>query len=339
MKILCSLSSVEFSVDHFPGTFYSREFYHPIFDLPQRKLLGYTGKWAAGHLTPTDSYLLFLSLLHSSNLVEWRVPVARTEQTEALVANNMEALIRSVIRLNTVTNPDQVFPHYAISNDTRFLSNVQYWIENWDHCYKEFKAGYRSAHESSALIRRENALSRLIRNPYKSVASYAAELAHWASQAGTFPTFLTTSPFSKEPAQIPCADLWKEIIIRCARNEYIFGIPDRDLQELMLHCEDNIPMGSIQSHLLHRVLKDAIGRKRIFLDLGDPDIKTSYTILENSQSVEDANMKALIDSAPAELPVREHYPSEFQYRRAKLRWEMAQKFGRANPKEPPEEQE
>ena len=328
MKILCSFSSIEFNVDHFPGTFYSRELAHPIFSLPQKKLVGYAGKWAGGQLTATDSYLLFLALLRSSDLIDWRVPVSKCEQTDSIVANNMEALLRTVIKLNTVSDPSEVFPHYAISNDTRFLTNVQYWIQNWDHCYNEFKSGYKSAHESAVLIRRENALTRLIKNPHRPVSSYAGELAHWASQAGNFPTFSIISPFgSSLGQQISCSEFWKEIITRCTRNEYIFSIPDKDLAELVTHCEENIPIGSIHSHALFKVLRDAATRKKVFLDIGDPDIKSSYTLLSGSQSVEDANMKALIDSAPTEEPVREHYPSQFQYTRAKLRWDMAKKFG------------
>lgn len=328
MKILCSLSSIEFECSHFPGTFYSRELSHPIFQLPQKKLLAATGKWASGELTPTDSYLLFLALLRSSDLIEWRVPVSRTEQTDSIVANNMESLLRTVIKLNTISEPELVFPHYAISNDTRFLSNVRYWIENWEHSYKEFKSGYKSAHESAILVRRENALARMIKNPHKPISSYSSELGHWASQAGAFPTFTVKSPFgSNLGTDISCSDFWKEIISRCTRNEYIFSIPDADLQELIEHCEEHIPIGSIYSHALFKILRDAQSRKRNFLDIGDPDLKSSYSLISSSASVESANMKALIDSAPLEAPIREQYPSQFAYAKAKLRWDMAKKFG------------
>lgn len=328
MKILCSLSSLEFSCDHFPGTFYSRELHHPIFLLPQRKLLPYASKWASGSLTPTDSYLLFLALLRSSDLIEWRVPVSQCEQTASIVANNMESLLRTVIKLNTVTSHEEIFPHYAISNDTRFLTNVKYWIDNWEHCYQDFKSGYKSAHESAILIRRENALARLIKNPHRPISSYSGELSHWAEQAGQFPTFLVSSPFGSSLGQkISCAEFWKEIIVRCTKNDYIFSIPDGDLLELIEHCEEHIPIGSIFSHALFKILRDAQSRKRTFLDLGDPDLKSSYTLISSSANVEDANMKALIDSAPAEEPVREQYPSQFAYQKAKLRWDMAKKFG------------
>src|SRR6476659_7008978 len=114
MKILCAYSSLEFNVDHFPGYLDSMESHHPVFDIPQKKLLCYTGKWASGALTLTDSYLLFLALLKSSDRVDFRVPVFRNEKTDSIVARNMEYLVRTIIKLNAVHNRSEVFPHYAI---------------------------------------------------------------------------------------------------------------------------------------------------------------------------------------------------------------------------------
>lgn len=329
MRIICAYSSIEFECSHIPGTFHSPELYHPIFSLPQKRLLAFTSKWSHGELTPTDSYLLFLAILNSSDLIEWRVPAARCEQTDSLVANNLESLLKTVIKLNTVPNPDTIFPHYAISPDTRFLTNVRYWIENWEDSYRSYKSGYRSAHESAITIRREAALTRMIRSKHRSVSSYSRELAYWAAQAGSFPTFIISSPFASSlNSQISCSDYWQECIVRCTKNEYIFSIPDKDLEELISHCEDNIPVGSIHSNALFTVLRTAQKRKKTFLDLGDPDAKASYTLLSSQSTAESANLKALIDSAPEDMPVREHYPSSFAYMKAKLRWDMAKKYGK-----------
>jgi hypothetical protein len=332
MKILCSLSSTEFNCEHFPGSFTSREIHHPIFSLPQKRLLSYLGKWSEGGLTPTDSYLLFLALLKSSDLIEWRVPVMRSADTDAIVANNMEALVRILIKLPTIPSYEDILPHYVISPDTRFLGNVQHWISNWRSCYEDYKSGYKSAHESAIIIRRENALIRMIKSPHRKAQEWAPQLAEWAAVAASFPVFLTPSPFSSSPIPTPkpLAEIWKEIICRCTRDEHIFSIPDSDLQELLTHCETNIPFGSIQSHALFSVLRKAATRKKTFLDLGDPDLKSSYAILSTQQTAESANMTALINSAPTQEPIREHYPSDFMFKKAKLRWDMAVKYGVAS---------
>lgn len=328
MKILCSLSSLEFTCEHFPGTFYSKETFHPIFHLEQKRLLPYLRKWSTNELTPVDSYLLFLALLKSSELVHFRVPVFRNDKTDSIVYNNMEYLAKTVIKLNTVVNPGVIFPSMEITPETRFLQNVHYWIENWDEAHQEFLSGKRRDYDDRKLVKREAALTRLIRNPHKNPSQYARDIAEWAAVAGDFPQYKTKtkSPFSGLP--ISLSDLWKEIIIRCCKNELLYSIPKADLEDLLTHCEEHISVGSIHSHTVFSVLRKALEKHKNFLDLGDMDLKTNYTMLEDSTSVGDANMIALINSAPEEEPRREQYPTNFKYLQAKLRWDMAQKYGR-----------
>lgn len=324
MKVLCAYSSIEFECQYFPGYLSSRETSHPLFQVPQKRLLSYLGKWAQGGLTSTDSYLLFLALLRSSELVEFRVPAIRTPQTDSIVAINMEALCKTLAKLNTVVSQSLVFPHYVISQETRGLENVQHWIANWELAYQEFQSGYRSAHDSAKLRIREAALERLIKNPHRPVASYASQIADWAATAGAFPTFILTNPHNSQ--RISCADYWKYLISKCAHEEQIFAIRRKDLEELLEHCEENIPIGSIYSNALFKILRHALARQKNFLGLGDLDIsKSSYTILSADTSTESANLRAIVDAAPDHLPRREEYPTHFAYLKAKLRWDMAQK--------------
>jgi hypothetical protein len=321
------MSSLEFDVQFFPGTFHAREAYHPIFNLPQKRLLGYTGKWAGGELTPTDSYLLFLAILHSSDLVEFRVPAFRSPQTDSIIAQNMESLVRTVIKLNTVSTPSVTFPHFVISPETRFLTNVHHWIENWKDVYADFQAGTSRDYDDRKLVHREAALQRLIKNPHKPISSYAASIADWAALAGEFPEFLTISPFSRE-TKIPLSEYWKSIIIKCARDESLFSIPRADLEELLTHCEDKVPAGSIFSNALFKLLRHALEKQRNFLGLGDLDLSTTnYQILSESDTTESANLKAMIDSAPSEKPRQEQYPSKIAFLKAKMRYDAATRIG------------
>jgi hypothetical protein len=334
MKILCSHSSLEFNTEFFPGTFYTKEICHPIFYLPQKKLLSYTAKWAGGELTSTDSYLLFLAILKSSDRVEFRTPVFRTPFTDSIIAQNMEFLVRTVIKLNTVVNPSVVFPSFAITPDTKYLSNIKYWIESWHQSYEEFRSGKIKDYDNRALAHREAALQRMIKNPHKPISSYATQIADWACIAGSFPTGLVPSPFTKN-AEISIDLYWKQLIIKCAKDEAIFSVSNlyrkeiqRDLEDLISHCETNIPIGSgIYSHALFKILRHGLEKQRNFLELGDFDIaETTYQFLESSDSTESANIKAMIDSAPQELPSPKSYPNKISYLRAKNRWDMAQKF-------------
>jgi hypothetical protein len=325
MKILCSLSGVEFTVEHFPGYLTSREVAHPVFSIPQKKLLPYISKWASAELTTTDSYLLFLSILNSSELVEFRVPAARSELTDSIVAQNMEALAKTVSRLNSVTNPSVVFPRYVISPETKYLTNVKYWIENWNDCWNDFQDGYSKQLDSRKLVVREAALERMIKNPHLPLSAYASKIAEWAAIAGDFPENLKTSPFTGE--KITVSEYWKEIIARCSREESIFSVPQSDIAYLLTHCETNISIGSIYSNALFKVLRHAIDKQKNFLGLGDMDLnKSKYQILSEDSTTETANLQAMIDSAPDHEPNQSEYPNKLAYLKAKLRWQTARKY-------------
>jgi len=325
MKILCSLSGVEFTVEHFPGYLTSREVSHPVFSIPQKKLISYLGKWSSGELTPTDSYLLFLAILNSSNLVEFRVPAAKNHLTDSIVAQNMEHLAKVVSRLNAVTNPAVIFPSYAISPETKYLTNIKHWIENWNDSWQDFQDGYSREYESRKLIVREAALERMIKNPHLPISAYASKIADWAAIAGNFPTYNTTSPFSG--LQITMSDYWKDIISKCSREESIFAVPQVDIQDLLDHCESNISIGTIYSNALFKVLRHAIERQRNFLGLGDMDLtRGKYQILSADDTTETANIKAMIESAPDQEPTLASYPNKIAYLKAKLRWQMARKY-------------
>lgn len=327
MRVLCAYSSITFNCEHFPGFLSQRETCHPIFHVPQKKLLSYLGKWAHSELTPTDSYLLYLALLRSTELVQFRVPAILTDKTSAIISQNMEELAKTVSRLNTVTNPAVVFPHYVISPETKSLDTTTYWISNWNESYQDFLAGYKRTSNHAELARREQALERLIKNPHKPISAYSTDLANWAASAGSFPTFSLVNPFSALRNQISCADYWKILISKCANEESIFAVRRKDLEELLEHCEENIPAGSIFSNALFRVLRHALERQQNFLGLGDLDIgKTSYEILADDTSAESANLRAMIQAAPESEPKPEQYPTKLAYLKAKLRWDMSRKY-------------
>lgn len=325
MKILCAFSGIEFQCEHFPASLFSREAYHPIFNLPQKKLISYLGKWAAGELTETDNYLLYLAILKSTDLVEFRVPTIRTTNTPRIIAGNMENLVRIVTRMNVITNPGVHFPHCAITPETKDLTNSTHWIYNWQEAYQEFVDGKGKDYDDRKLVHREAALERLIRSPHRPISSYISQIAEWASVAGNFPTFPTIDRINQE--RVECAIYWKRIIIKCGTENGIFSINREDLEELIEHCESEIPIGSVFSNALYSVLRKAREKHKNFLGLGDLDLKgTVFNILQKDDTVEYANMTAMINSAPMEEPKRESYPSKFEYMKAKLRYDMSKKY-------------
>jgi len=324
MRILCAYSGLEFKVEYFPAVLNSREVCHPIFYLPQHKLISYIPKWYGGELTGTDSYLLYLALLNSTDLVEWRVPAIKTDKSVAIVAHNMPALVSIVSKINIVKHPSFVLPRFVISPETKSLENSSFWIQAWIDAYAEWSEGYKTRSYDEKLRRREEALERLINNSARTVGSYATILAEWAALAGNFPT----GTQDVRGKQVPLCDYWKSIIKACASNESIFSIPKNDLEELVEYCEQEIPHGSIYAHTLMAFLRGGLKKQTNYLGLGDIDLdsEVTYRILSPDTSIEDANKQTLIDSAPKEEPRENQYPTKFAYLKAKMRYSLAQQY-------------
>jgi hypothetical protein len=316
-KILCASSGIEFTCEHFPAFLTSRECSHPIFSLSQKKLLSYYPKWEAAQLTPTDSYLLFLALLNSTELVQFRVPAHRTTTTDAIVANNMEDLVQIVSKMSIIKATILALPQFVISPETKTLDTAHYWIAAWESCYEEFQSGYTANRRKEKIYEREAYLEKLIKDG-KEETHYAASLAEWASLAGGFPdSNQIPTPFGP----MTLAEYWKLIIRKCARAESIFQITAVDLEDLIEHCEDNIDAGSIYAHALFKLLRDGRAKQQNFLGLGDLG---NYKILQENDSVEDANKLVLIQTAPTEMPSPLNYPNRLAYLKDKAKWDMAQ---------------
>lgn len=326
--LTCAYSGITFKCEHFPMSLHNSETNHPVFLLPQHKLLAYTSKWSAGELTKIDSYLLFLALLDSSSLIEWRTNAHyKSGQTDAIVAANMENLVRIIGKINLIHHPRFALPSFAVTPDTSTLSNVQYWIKAWHEAFLDFMKGYKEQTEQERIIRREYALERMIKSTQlKNATKYATALANWAELAGNFPTFPILHPLNKNPVTL--SDYWKEIITACVREEKIFQYPSNDVDELILHCEESIPHGSISAASLMDLLRTGRKSQSSYLCLSDLDVAAYKAgTLNKEDVVETTNKIAMIKSAPVNAPIRTDYSSEIEFVRAKMRYKMKLKYG------------
>lgn len=327
----CAISGLTVHCDYFPLSLDTDAgCMHPIFCAPQRKLFSYARKWASSELTRTDSYLLFLALLRSTDRIHFRLPAIHTERTDSIVANNMEQLLIAISRMNSVVTPAVIFPNIAITADSRSLDSARYWIQNWLDIYEEFKRGYSFAANVKKLSIREAALERMIKSPHRDTASYAGELAKWASTAANFPTY----PTLVDGINIPICDYWEQVIIAAARKEY-FSVPKIELLDVIEHCESNIEPGSIHFHKLMEVLKDTRAYLEGFLgELNSPRINR-YNILglwsfapdapvgEDSTDIFTENIRAIVAAAPTTEPRATEFTSKFEYLKAKIKYDTA----------------
>lgn len=335
-RITCSKSSLVFNCEHLPISLQSNETSHPFFNIPQKRLLSLAGDWARNSLSPVESYLLYLSLLHSTDLIVWRAPARYHDKSQAIIASNMESLLSIVGKINLISHPSFTLPKFAISHDTGTLETSFYWIQAWIAGYNEFmsdqKNQYKREEIKGRLERRETSLERLIKTAFASPTALANHLAAWAIDAGDFPDYLTPHPLRKRKGElesIPLSDYWAEIIRACANEEAIWRYPQADLEELITHCEDNIAHGTIFARKLMVLLRNGLQKHKDFAGFGDYDLagrKTSFTLLTESATVEDANVMAIIQAAPQSEPKRENYPTPFAYMKARANWDLAQKY-------------
>lgn len=322
-KILCSHSNILFECSYLPIALNQREYAHPIFHLPQKKLIGLYQKYRHGELGPTEAYLTFLAFLNSTNLVEFRVPATMGTNSAQIIGNNFDDLVDVVTKMNCIKNPSIHFAHIAITPETQSLDNIKYWIESWKQTYVEFCEGYRNQKFHASVLELEQKLEHLIKDANRNEVKFAARLADWAEKVGSFPRFQL-----KAMGQIMiCADYWKLIIRKCTNKESIFQIPINDIQELYDHCQDNIDAGSIYGFNLFKFLKEGLQNNQDYLGIGTP---VKFSVISDSTSTEDANKAAIIAAAPDKEPQRIHYPSTLAYYKAKLAWDLKLSQGEDN---------
>lgn len=321
MRIICGKSGIEFTCEFFPGFNRTGNYHHPVFSLSPHQLLSYAGKWIAGELTQTDSYLLFVAGLDSTGLLEWRCPIKTTDATASIVAQNMNKLFNVLGKLDVIKHPSFAVPRFCISHETNNLANVKHWLECWLEAYDNFKNGYQSISLNQKIARREAALERLIKNKQRTVQSYSSLLADWAALAGAFPEFAVNI----DGAALTCRDYWKQLISKCSNKDALWKINAADLQELIEHCEENIDHGSIYSHTLMKYLRTAYAEITNPLGYGAP-LSTKFEILEDDNAdVANANLQAIIANAPSVMPQEKDYPTKFLWLKAKMAYQLAQK--------------
>lgn len=335
-KVICAYSGITFDVQYFPVKLQNREACHPLFLLSPAKLHGYYQLWLEQKLDSTESYLLFLATLRNTNLIDWRVPVCRTEHTASIVATYMPALFRISSKLQNIKHPSFSVPNIAITPDTATLDNVKYWLATWEAAYEDFLAGLRNDELRSKIARREAALEKLIKSPQIAPHKYANLLASWAADAGEFPQSIITNP---QGQQVTISEYWQDIIKRCYRTESMLSIPEDDVNELIEHCEEYIDIGTIFSHHLFATLEEGVSRIRSLFGESFSSFSAEnpgFRILNTEPSasgktnIEAINLAILVDSAPKKEPIPSEYPSMFKFLQAKSKWDLAQKYKTVN---------
>lgn len=309
-KVTCAISGLAFQCDHLPIVVNSNDgYYHPIFALPYKKLYGLYSKHCSGHLTPTDSYLLFLAFLHSTEKVVWEVPAAfnpTTTSSIAFVENNLKQLIEMVELTNLIHHPSFKQPKFKVDINSSDLQRIPGWIIACNDNIESFYSGYKRqlAQESKQKI--ENKLSYYIKSG-GAVKEYAHIVAAWADKAASFPT-------AKR-------EHWLKIIRTCFDSSKMFSTSLVDLKEVKSYCEENIEVGSIHFHTLMETLREGISRHTDFLGMNP--IALGYTLVDTDHTRNEESVAAILADAPTDAPKRGEYTSALDFLKARLKYRTA----------------
>lgn len=314
MKVYCQYSGVSFEVSYFSNM--KLTYAHPIFTASPKLLLSRVGDWAAGKLNESERRLLFLALLNTTELVEWRSVAL---PSDSIVQNQMEPLAKFVGWMIGLQNPSVIFSKIVIQPENRYLENCKYWIQAWQQEKKDFDEGYRDSSLASKQMRREEALERLIKNHSLKTEDYARLLAIWTWEACNVPTTLR--------------EYYTQIFT--TKNIKIYEIKTVDLEDMLSYMEDALDAGSIFAFAAFKHVRLLLAKNKAGLahGLGIEEgefSNLSFEILRDTpfsiqeDPIAEDNMNAIAIQAPSEEPVLQKYPSKLAYLRAKAAWQLMQ---------------
>lgn len=323
-RIHCAISGIVFHTDNVPLVLPATAgYFHPVFAASNRHLYELYSKHIQGHLTSTDSYLLFLAFLHSTDKIRWEHPATclpKEKGTIQLVENNIQQLIYVIEASNIISHPSFQQPAFSVTKGNSKLLQVPNWIAAWEDNIIAFKEGYKSQRIQEDLQKLENKLSYYIKSGL-SPKDYSFAVASWAAKAADFPTTKREE--------------WCKIIRTCYNSNKMFSTPTAELKAIKEYCEENIEAGSIHFHSLMSILREGVKRHKEFLGLGSPEA-LGYTLLPVDSTQGDIELAAILAKAPKAPPKREDYDTSLNFLRAQLRYRVVTNTRKQQEKKPDE---
>jgi len=313
---------------------------HPVFAAPSSYLDKMYTHHCRGNLTATDSYLLFLAILHSTGKVEWKSPVSldpNCPRTVSFIENNLGQLLAVIEKTKAILHPSFEQPNYVVGVDNSSLGQLPAYIKAWNTNIANFYRGSASIREQEEIQKVENRLTWLLLSG-DPIEKFSHVIANWAEKAsGEFPA-------GKE-------ELYKQVIRTCFNSTKMFSTPLPLLKEIKECCEATIEVGSIHFHALMQVLKEGIGRHCDYL--GGSSLALGYTLeslsSSNLETIADdhaegttsgksrqqarADLASLASNAPAVQPVAGDYATPFLFLKAKLAYRVAKEAHKQSAKE------
>ena len=340
MQHYCPKSGIKWNSTYGSG---SSALEHPVLQLTYPALLASIEQWVAqpeadswGNTTTQAQYFLYgVAILNHYPLI-WEAPIDPTSALPVIL-QHWEDLLKLADTFSPAEVENKLLPEYRITRETATLYNLPHYLDAITQArldISEQRVAYRIA---QSLLRKEEVLTRLINHSStKSRKALAKLLPEWADLAAGFPRIL--SPKSAyDTTQIPLATIWKEILHYAILEDYstlLTGYRIADIEELVIHCEDNLELGTPYSTTTLRALRKAITTLSDFSWDGsrspqDTSLMALDDLLEDSDTVTTLGLTpeaAALNSplADSPKPSRGSYPNTKSYLKALLEWKASQ---------------
>lgn len=368
MKLSCPLSGLSFEVDGF-GSLKGKQI-HPLFSCSSKEVIGtYLAPALSGKLDSSEVHLFGAFLLSKLPVERWDSPLlslASGNYWETFWAKHLESLSSAVLRIDgkEISRLPVFAVQSALSSEGSPLGNIKDWLSELhlriaeyyepisDEAKKRNKVfraeigetQYTSEEECNALI--EKALRGSLLSD-REKAKFPGIIASWAARVGEFPMAF----FTKESGEkVTIHSYWKGIIQAAfdldprsfgIGNILSDGVTVEDLDELLEHCQVNIPVGTMQSRALFRELEKVKEVINEFRPSSSGSMKSLGASIEVLSSREVADILHEVSSVALSVqlkdtdplaPRKEDYPTLSSYVKAKARYAELKKAETAEKK-------
>lgn len=316
MKTICKHSNILFASPGFQGL--RTTGIHPIFTAPIDKLILQFPRFVNDELSKPERRLYFLALLNLTGLVDFKHYATPSDIT---INANIEPLLKVINWANRGSNSmASSLPRYAITKENNDLDNVHRWINAWWDAKINWLDTRERSKERTALLEREDAITKLIHGAYKNKLLFDRKLGAWSMDA----TGITSPELRK---------YW--ISIFTSKEPDLFNLPTKDIEELYEHLVHNLNSAvSIVAETSIRHIYTILDKNRKGLayaldgdsNYDEASSQIGDTALFTVVSRRRMNEQKIADSAPTEEPKEVNYPTKIGYIVAKAKFDIAKRL-------------
>ena len=251
MKVYCPISGIAYTTNFGIGSFTQA---HPTLGLSIEELTKITEQQLINRSKNNDkvtqqvnTHLVLLSWFLKLPGIQVQTTIDLQTNLHVLIANQ-EQLIKTVAQVNATKHKIN-YPGIIVSNDNPLHAQLKNWLEAFNECIRLSTVAINETKRARTARELDEALDKVtnIFLPHSSKKN-AGLVADWAAVSGNFPHSVKS--------------LWKDIIFHLFKGNdkelAALAVTQADIDELIEHCEDNIPHGSYHAHELMSKLRETM---------------------------------------------------------------------------------